>query len=226
MQVRELALESESWEVHSFVHGWLVRLDKCVPANIWIGTTVEDQARADERIPILLNIPAKVRFLSCEPLLEHVSLTNEGVLGPDEDMPRSVGYMVGRDDGKSTLYPTRREALIASGIDWVICGGESGPNAHPMHPDWARSLRYQCWGADVPFFFKQWGEWLPSDHLTDETPDHDPQEITKLALDGTRGNDVTMPCEKRYGMKTMCRVGKKVAGRLLDGHEWNEFPKA
>ena len=94
------------------------------PKNVWIGTTVEDQTRADERIPQLLRIPARVRFLSCEPLLGHVELDR---------------------------------FFWDYGIDWVICGGESGPGARPMDPEWARSLRDQCSAANVPFHFKQWG---------------------------------------------------------------------
>jgi len=76
-----------------------------------------------------------------------------------------------------------------NGIDWVVCGGESGPGARPMHPDWARSVRDQCVAAGVPFFFKQWGEWAPFGDLN-----------------------------------AMRRTGKKAAGRLLDGREWNEYP--
>ena len=97
------------------------------PANVWIGTTVEDQQRADERIPKLLQIPARVRFLSCEPLLTHVN----------------VMWHFANNPGL---------------LHWVICGGESGPGARPMHPQWARSLRDQCKAAGVAFLFKQWGE--------------------------------------------------------------------
>jgi len=95
--------------------------------NVWLGTSVEDQKWADIRIPKLLDAPAAVRFLSCEPLLGPVDLR---------------------------IYP-------GSWVDWVIVGGESGPGARPMHPDWARSLRDQCVAAEVPFFFKQWGGRIP-----------------------------------------------------------------
>jgi protein gp37 len=104
-----------------------------IPRNVWIGTSVEDQKRADERIPHLLKIPAKVRFLSCEPLLGPVDLGN--VRG----------------------YP---RWLVMDKLHWVIVGGESGPGARPMSADWARSLRDQCNAAGVAFHFKQWGEWL------------------------------------------------------------------
>jgi protein gp37 len=108
-------------------------LNDAAPPNVWIGTTVEDQQRADERIPELLSIPAEVRFLSCEPLLGPVDLKYPAFNGAD-----SFGEL--------------------EGIHWVICGGESGPRARPMHSNWARSLRDQCAATDVPFFFKQWGE--------------------------------------------------------------------
>lgn len=138
------------------------------PANVWVGTSVEDQVRADERIPLLLDIPARVRFLSMEPLLGAVEI----------DKNYWLTGQARRED--KTLTPP------GSGprIHWVIVGGESGPHARPMHPDWARSLRDQCKAAGVAFHFKQWGE-------------HDHRTI---------------------------RMGKKVAGRLLDGVEHNEFP--
>jgi protein gp37 len=97
------------------------------PSNVLIGATAEDQARANERIPILLQIPARSRFLSCEPLLGPVDLCLSELWEPAKD------------------------------VDWVICGGESGPGARPMAPKWAQSLRDQCQVAAVPFFFKQWG---------------------------------------------------------------------
>ncbi len=107
------------------------------PDNVWMGTTVEDQQRADERIPILLKIPAKVRFLSCEPLLGPVDLHSK--------------------------IQKQQSPIVnpLADIHQVIIGGESGSKARPMHPDWARSLRDQCLAAGVPVFFKQWGEYLP-----------------------------------------------------------------
>lgn len=123
--------------------------------NVWLGISVENQQMADKRIGHLMYIPARVRFLSCEPLLAAVDVS---------------GYLSFRE---------------FSGIDWVIAGGESGHNARPMHPDWARSLRNQCQADGVAFLFKQWGE-------------HN---------------------------STGVRVGKKGAGRLLDGELCNEFPQ-
>jgi len=141
---------------------------KNFPENIWIGTSVEDQKTADERIPHLLKVPASVRFLSMEPLLGPVEFSD----------------VTGRTD-----YPSVLGKPALAGIHWVIVGGESGPNARPINPGWVRSIQGQCSATNIPFFFKQWGEW---------------------GLD-------------EYGV--MKKVGKKAAGRLLDGVEYNEFPQ-
>ena len=127
--------------------------------HVWLGTSAEDQPRADERIPHLLATPAAIRFVSLEPLLGPIDLTR--IIYPkfrqrDENDPFMAydalrGHMIGPDD------------IGLSKLDWVIAGGESGPGARPMQPDWARGLRDQCVAADVPFFFKQWGEWQPGD---------------------------------------------------------------
>ena len=109
------------------------------PLNVWIGTSVENQAAADKRIPVLATIPAEVRFLSCEPLLGPVDLTPW--MGEREWTQVATGVR------------TRQGPLV----DWVIVGGESGPRSRPMHPDWARSLRDQCQAAGVAYHFKQWG---------------------------------------------------------------------
>lgn len=112
--------------------------------NIWIGTSVEDQEQADKRIPALLDIPARIRFLSCEPLLGPVDLA-QSIFVPD------VWDRIHPDHNYS-LAPS----IYQAGIHWVIVGGESGPNARPMHPNWARSIRDQCQSAGIPFLFKQW----------------------------------------------------------------------
>lgn len=117
-------------------------LDGNPPANVWLGTSVEDQQRADERIPRLLSIPARVRFLSCEPLLGPVDLS----------------AFIGR---APNITGDRIDPYNA-GLDWVIAGGESGRKARPMDPACARLLRDQCRSAGVPFLFKQWGTWLPA----------------------------------------------------------------
>lgn len=106
--------------------------------NVWIGTSVENQSAADERIPHLLNVPSRVRFLSCEPLLGQVD----------------IGQYL-----QSEVTTVRGYTYPMAHVNWVICGGESGPHARPMHPEWARSLRNQCTSAGVAFHFKQHGEY-------------------------------------------------------------------
>jgi protein gp37 len=146
-EVEGIQSDWPSREPYSLTGHWLNEwIGGNAPANVWLGTTVENQARADERIPQLLSIPAKVRFLSCEPLLSDLNFW--------PPVPGQEGAMTSDWSPKGL-----------SGIHWVICGGESGPGARPMHPDWARSLRDQCASAYVPFFFKQWGDWGPY-HLT------------------------------------------------------------
>ncbi|HYF06163.1 MAG TPA: DUF5131 family protein, partial [Acetobacteraceae bacterium] len=165
------------------------------PENLWAGCTVENQEYADKRIPELLRVPARVRFLSCEPLLGPVDL--EGVAG----------------------HPFGCEGLMGCEpkIHWVICGGESGPNARPMHPDWARSLRDQCEAAGVAFFIKQWGEWLPGGcNLNGPRWPHGGEPA------GWRNSRVQYFAD---GDEYTFRVGKHAAGRLLDGREHSAFPE-
>ena len=132
----------------AWLEGWLRGY---APRNVWAGTTVEDQERADERIPHLLKIPARVRFLSCEPLLGPVDL-DRWVDGVSDD--GSLKPLTGYASGDGCYVPWTDKAHR---IHWVICGGESGPKARPMHPDWARSLRDQSKEAGVAFFMKQMG---------------------------------------------------------------------
>ncbi len=125
-------------------------------ANVWLGTSVENQETADERIPHLLDTPAAVRFLSLEPLLGPVDLTAVVRVLPVPQTEVDVSYVHGTvlgTDGHS-FSPC---GATGRGIDWVIVGGESGPGARPMDPDWVRSIRDQCVAAGVPFFFKGWG---------------------------------------------------------------------
>ncbi len=173
------------------------------PEHVWMGTSVENQKYADERIPELLKIPAKIRFLSCEPLLGPINLTEW--LSP-------CSYYC--DHGSEYPEGHRPER---SKIDWVIAGGESGPKARPMHPDWVRSLRDQCQEAGVAFHFKQWGEYAP--YIPREDP-HGKQTVQHVRLDGLPYK----PDDFSSALQSMARVGKHTAGRLLDGREWNEFP--
>jgi protein gp37 len=180
--------------------------------NVWLGTTVENQTEANRRILHLLDTPARVRFLSCEPLLGPVALD---MILTDEMGIYALSGIFSDGSGPSGFSQ-------GPGIDWVICGGESGPGARPMHPDWARSLRDQCAMEGVPFFFKQWGEWFPGGVESDGSgicayPDdsHDPE----ACMWGGRWKYTEV--EKQGFL----RVGKGRAGRLLDGREWSELPQ-
>ena len=165
--------------------------------HVWWGVSVEDQATADERIPLLLQTPAAVRFISGEPLVGGIDLRSN--LGGT----RWIGGQRGHE-GRDRHGIHRHDDRCERGLDWVICGGESGPGARPMHPDWARSLRDQCASAGVPFFFKQWGAWLGA------------MQDGPMRDDGQQ----TINCSN-----APIRVGKKAAGTLLDGREWKEFPR-
>lgn len=139
------------------------------PSNIWIGTTIESQEYAEERLPQLVSVPAAVRFISAEPL----------------------------------LGPLNLDSWIDE-IDWVITGGESGPKARPSSPTWFRDLMNQCMAAETSFHFKQWGDWAPGQGINLA------KARSALAEDGT----------------LMLRLGKKVAGRTLDGVTWDGLPRA
>jgi protein gp37 len=178
---------------HSFWPKWPLQ-------NVWIGVSIEDQAAADERIPLLLEVPAAVRWLSMEPLLAPVDLSRWLELGSlDTD-----------------------RGLSNPGIDWVVVGGESGPKARPMHPQWARDLRDQCSLAGVPFLFKQWGEWAPGECVTRNSGVVPTASLSwewqfsteNLAREGGHVDDEP----------DLYRIGKRNAGRLLDGVQHDGYP--
>ena len=189
-------------------------LDRPWPSNVWLGTSVESQATADARIPHLLRAPAAVRFLSCEPLLGPVDLTN--VSGARDESPDHLNALTG-------VMTTSHPPQAGPRVDWVIVGGESGPGARPMHPDWARSLRDQCRAADVAFHFKQWGEWVPVDEAVGTAVvTGDGSRVRAMFPDGSHAPDLT----GSDGDEAIVigRVGKAAAGRVLDGRTWDEFP--
>lgn len=188
------------------------------PDNVWIGTSCEDQQRADERIPHLLRVPAKVRFLSCEPLLGPVTL-------------------------RRWVRPS--PGWAADLIHWVIVGGESGAGARPMHPQWARSLRDECQAAgDIAFHFKQWGQFVPANgdarkkntatyegatttFYTEYGGMDDPDGRTPIALPDGTITDLGWnggPGEHLRGGVQLLSLGKHASGRLLDGVMWDQFP--
>lgn len=180
--------------------------------NVWEGTSVCTQKEAEELIPITLQTPAALRWLSMEPLLEAITL---------EELPSVSG--VGRYLNALSNAGVDPGADIPTKLDWVVCGGESGHGARPMHPDWARGLRDQCQAAGTPFFFKQWGEWEPFG-LSKSVKTISPSQVGTFDADGASFFYGAGPNVKG-GTQHMWRVGKKAAGALLDGREWREFPE-
>lgn len=210
---RQLAVAMEAdadiWQTRAYEASALGPLP-----NVWLGVSVEDQTRADERIPELLATPAAVRFISAEPLLGPIHLSK---------LPVSSEVVCNALTGACTLFPgeeDEQEYVQSHRLDWVIVGGESGDGARPMHPDWARSLRDQCAAAGLPFFFKQWGEWAPS---TPEAAAGNPRSGWR-SLQGHPHVPRASELYPSAGAAFVAAVGKHAAGRLLDGVEHNGMP--
>lgn len=171
------------------------------PANVWLGTSVENQKEADNRILALLNVPAVIHFLSMEPLL-----------GPVDLFDISYNYS-GLPSGANVLtnfdHYLGHKGMFKNTIKWVIVGGESGNFARPMHPDWVRQLRNQCEASKVPFFFKQWGDNLPDCQAWPEAKER----------------PIQFPSPNNPNkMNTYYRPGKYVSGSKLDKIEYKGFP--
>jgi protein gp37 len=196
-------IDGRSWRIREAGHAFGVAIADDVNfalplPNVWLGVSVENQKAAEERIPLLQQTPAAVRFLSAEPLLGPIDFYGAGSRGGEDGDPFAFSALRGTDGVEPPI----------AGIDWVIVGGESGSskqNPRPMHPDWARGIRDQCVAAGVPFLFKQWGDWTvcPLRHL--------PEDVEEVK-------------HRRVGEQWMMRVGKKRAGRELDGRTWDEYP--
>lgn len=205
--------------------------------NLWLGTTAENQEQAEKRLPHLLRTPAVKRFVSCEPLLGPVDL--EGV-----QFEHSHGFF-GNALRWTHLPDCRRKELqngaVYPKLDWVIAGGETGPGARPMHPEWVRSLRDQCVNADVPFHFKSWGEFgTISKNLSTNEPVFRmfPDLQTWVNKGSTwvnggicvdmagmvlrNGGDFR---QAEYPVAILHKIGKNKAGRIVDGQEWDQFPE-
>ena len=231
----------------------IIYLERWPLPNVWL---------ADDRIPDLLATPAAIRFISAEPLLGPVDISpwlngcyecaaECGYRAGNSNPPRQEkchhcgleGDFLGEFCSECGLQdfgylcPNCAANVVqfhpdTTILDWVITGGESGPGARPMHPDWARSLRDQCVAAEVPFFFKQWGEY--ADHTAIHAAAQScaaSDDLVILPSGGVVGGGnktggmVDLDWQER-GAAWMCRVGKRAAGRLLDGREWNEVPDA
>lgn len=180
--------------------------------NVWLGATICNQAEADRDIPKLLATPARVRFLSMEPLLGRVDLC--------EPLGMWWNQTMGCFESIGTRWNPRN-------LSWVVAGGESGPGARPMHPDWARSLRDQCAAAGVPFLFKQWGEW----QVASIANGHSDSDMARNAAHWVFPDGVMQkPSSLRDGWAggdpwAMVKVGKKAAGRELDGRLHDGYPE-
>lgn len=173
-------------------------VDEVLP-NLWLGVTV---CGPDElwKLDVLMKTPAAKRFVSFEPLLADLGDLSKWIFNRCDAMRHLI-------NGPACLNYDQADASLGFPLDWVICGGETGPKARPMHPDWVRTLRDQCVAAGVPFFFKGWGEFVA-----------EPRPGATFVETGE-------PVPHDLGPVEYVRVGKKRAGRLLDGREWNEAPQ-
>lgn len=217
---RDAFIEGQAQAIYEKRHGedpsmWLA-VHQPLP-NVWLGVSVEDQDRADERIPLLLQTPAAVRWISAEPLL-----------GPlDVEQYLRIDGCHTFSDGES--LPTICCECHGKGsprLDWVVTGGESGPKARPSHPDWFRSVRDECATAGVPYLHKQNGEWAPGECASDGGPSTT-ERCAWLWDDDWRYGTLT----PRASLEThaddapdVYRLGKKKAGRWLDGRIHDEYP--
>jgi protein gp37 len=211
-----------------------------VPGNlgwkhVWLGVSVENQQAANERIPLLLQVPAAVRFLSCEPLLAPINLGNWLETCPKSKRVDGNGHswLFDGDDPYVKCYYCGeiRDALngrtigvshtMPSDIHWVIVGGESGKDARPMHPLWVRQLRDQCQKVSISYFFKQWGEWVECGQEPGFIAGNEVRDVRNILPDGTEYKTGYIRAGDLACMKL---VGKKKSGRQLDGREWNEVP--
>ena len=196
--------------------------DNCGPGfpyeNVWLGVSVEDQRTAEERIPLLMQCPAAIRWISAEPLLGPIDLTAIKFTASPGYFGDALQWHHQPHCSRDQRYPS---------LDWVVTGGESGPGARPVHPDWLYDLRDQCAEAKVPFFLKQWGEWAPGENCGG--PMKRTEHVAHWFIDKWMFSTLTP--SGSVGMHyddepTVYRVGKRTAGRHLDGRTHDEFPEA
>lgn len=200
----EAAVAAERSALLAWLYAWIHKRQP--PPNVWLGVTVENQAMANLRLPYLLDVPAVIRFVSAEPLLGEVNL---------RAIPRPYdGHRATFDalEGKWMRIGDVEPGYVRERIHLVIAGGESGPGARPMHPDWPRDVRDQCASANVAFFFKQHGEWIG-------VPD-----LRRLVGGCGPGFGSFDHCRHDMDREAVC-IGKARAGRLLDGVEHNGMPE-
>jgi protein gp37 len=181
-------------------------------ANIGLGITLCNQQEADEKARLIHSIPSGFKWFSLEPLLGPIKFSRQHEYCPTHDFPS--GFCHGP-------CPDRKL------VDWIVLGGETGPGSRPMDPEWVRSVRDLCRAADISFFFKSWGDWVPDFQY--ERDENALAEVSKIEFAATgRGNQKRRAALAKIhtwpnGIKSW-KIKAKYSGRLLDGREWNETP--
>lgn len=177
--------------------------------NVWLGVSVENQAAADARVPLLVQMPAAVHFVSAEPLLGPIDLRR---------------WLIARCACGQAAPCNRHVDQPRSRVDWIIAGGESGPQARPMHPHWVRMIRDQCVSAGVAFFFKQWGAWVYGSVVPNN--EYDGGACVETAHHGTHAITSARLLDDCDGQTTVAavRVATNHAGDVLDGRVWHDYP--
>jgi protein gp37 len=199
------------------------KIDK-LPANIWCGVTVTNQDEADSLIPILLQVPAVVKFVSIEPMCGPIDILRVDI-SPDHDRTKWM-----------FLNPLKRNPIgdTDTGIDWVIVGGMTGPQARPLHIGWVRDIRNKCQDYNIPFFFKGWGEYACINISLEGADIHETAKNWKTLWKNNAGDvfelidedgDFLSSGDDPEKYQPVKKIGRKLTGRLLDGREHNDFPE-
>lgn len=204
-RVQEMAVAIRLWYEDSDMPGALAQ-------NIWLGVTAENQEQWDKRVSILRQIPAVAHFVSIEPMLSEINM----------HMISSSGYkMLSRWYGPNGFDPTRSQPEKQRTISQVIVGGETDPGARPMHPAWVRSIRDQCIAADIPLFFKGWGEWRQARSWSSRGHRKGVADIEGIGDVAVKWKNHTYVDGDLF-----FRIGAKLVGNVLDGKVWQQFPEA
>jgi protein gp37 len=237
-RLREVLIGQQAGVMHLRINGSPCFQWSGLPlSNVILGISAENQQAADERIPHLLATPAACRVVSAEPLLGPTDLRRICLVPKLPGSTRAgihIDALAGRYVESGLPYqgewdisgPPPSPDIAPTRLGWIIAGGESGPGARPMHPDWARGLRDQCQAAGVPFFFKQWGAWQSVYDRDREDPHW--RRCDVVSEQTPRGRWLNLEGGHGFHGARVVRAdkaSKKTAGRLLDGREWNEWPE-